>query len=362
MEALLTRVLASQPVATTGSSTQPKPVQLVEFNPDNADVDIEGWCKVTELIVKNKQLEGVDLLVALTGALKGRAASYLTQINLEELKWDAVKESLIARFCRPKVFQDYFDEVLRFQIGAKETAPEAGLRLWNMIERIPKTQMAEEAITGFAISVLCQKDGFVRRELNAHTITTKAHLFRILGGISLKRRQDVSDTQETDNKRPRLSDTRFPGKCHWCGIPGHRQVECRKRREDSTVTSRHQDASISVRPPEKTVICYTCGKSGHVTSNCPEKKTGGGAATPKEVNLCEQRLSRGTLRTSSVPESCISDPVIIGRDILENGVSVQINNDELVFSFKEQTNFCNSIAAKPDFSQIDTDLTDVKVR
>ncbi|CAH2085257.1 unnamed protein product [Euphydryas editha] len=422
MEILLTRMLATTqpPVAT--ASAQSSAVKLVEFNPDDADADIEGWCKITELIVLTKHLEGVDLLVALTSALKGRAASCLTKLNLNELTWETVKQSLMARFYKPKLIQDYFDEILRFQVGTKETAAEAGLRLWNMIETIPETRMPEEVITGFVISILCQKDGLMRRELSAYTVTTKPQLFRILRGISLKRRSEVTEIQEPDFKRPRI-----PGKCHFCGIPGHRQVDCRKRlREDSSGMTKQQDPSTATRAPEKTstVTCYICGQAGHIATNCKEKGKGGGATARGEVNVCEQRLSRGTLRTSSgesvsflfdsgsscslikqsysskfpgtvrndlvyltgiggdeiksttqissevnlgnfiklltfhvVPNSCLTDPVIIGRDILENGVSVEINNDNLIFHFKEQVNVCESTATQPDFTRIDTDLT-----
>ena len=58
-----------------------------------------------------------------------------------------------------------------------------------------------------------------------------------------------------------------------------------------------------------------------------------------------------------VPDSCLTDPVIIGRDILDNGVSVKINNDNLMFYFEEQVQVCKSIATQPDLTRIDTDLT-----
>lgn len=47
----------------------------------------------------------------------------------------------------------------------------------------------------------------------------------------------------------------------------------------------------------------------------------------------------------------------IGRGILENRVSVKINNYNLIFHFQEQVNVCESIATQPDFTRIDTDLT-----
>lgn len=110
---------------------------------------------------------------------------------------------MLARFCKLKLFQDYFDEILRFQIGINETAAEAGLRLWNTIETIPKTRIPEDVITGFVISVLCQKDGLIRRELNAYTVTTKPQLLRILRGSPLKQRSEITEIQESDFKRTR---------------------------------------------------------------------------------------------------------------------------------------------------------------
>ncbi|XP_075990321.1 uncharacterized protein LOC142985971 [Anticarsia gemmatalis] len=298
METLLARVLAVQaPVVSNNRSP------LLKFDPDDTESDIDDWCKVTEVIVQSKRLEGVDLLVALTGALKGRAATYITKLNLDEITWESVKEILIARFLKPKLIQDYFDDVWRFQIGAKETASESALRLWNLIEKIPQSTMCEEVITGFVISVLCQKDNLIRRELNAQTVTGRAQLFRILGGISLKRRLDA-EAQGPEAKRARLAE-KFPGKCHYCGLTGHRIAECRKRRNDAEPKT--QEASSSSRSTEKrpVVTCYVCGQSSHVATVCPDRKSNSGAAV-KEVHRCEHRSSRGTLKTSSDPLLLIS--------------------------------------------------------
>ncbi|CAH2109087.1 unnamed protein product [Euphydryas editha] len=213
------------------------------------------------------------------------------------MTWSVVKQSLMAKFSKPKLLQDYFDDILRFQSGAKETASEAALRLWNLIERIPKIEMPEEVVTGFVISVLCQKDRLIRRELNAHNITTRTQLFRILGGVSLKRRSDGVDTSEPETKRFR-SVERFSGRCNFCGITGHRFAECRKRRDNSGPAPHDVLSSSRISENTTSVTCYTCGQRGQVTTNCPDKKNGSKAAV-KVVQHCKHRPSGGTLQTSS---------------------------------------------------------------
>ncbi|XP_028172687.1 uncharacterized protein LOC114361739 [Ostrinia furnacalis] len=291
MEALLTRLLAASSVPSTSAGT---PTQLIKFDPEDADSDIEGWCRLTEIIVNCRKLEGPELLLALTHALKGSALTCLTKLNTSEIKWQPIQEMLKAKFSKSKLMQDYFDDVMKFQISNKETASEAALRLWSLIERIPKVDMAEEVITGFAISVLSQRDPLIRRELNSHVITTKAQFCRVLGGISLKRKYEDVDKRDTEPEIKRVRvDSRFSGLCHFCGVRGHKLEECRKRRDNP-------NSNQKFKLPEKdNITCYTCGKTGHISTTCQEKQAATDSRTKKEVHLCERRLPRGTLSTSA---------------------------------------------------------------
>ncbi|CAH2091862.1 unnamed protein product [Euphydryas editha] len=56
MKALLIRVLATTLTSIPSTSAQSGAVKLIQFNPEDADADIKGWCKVTKLIVKSKNL------------------------------------------------------------------------------------------------------------------------------------------------------------------------------------------------------------------------------------------------------------------------------------------------------------------
>lgn len=123
-------------------STVSDHISLIKYDPDEPEADIENWCRLTELIVRKKNLTGIDLLLALTSALKGRAATCLTKVNHNRLIWDDVKEILISKFAKPLVIQDYFDRVIKFAIAKDESASQAGLRLWQLIETIPDIEFS----------------------------------------------------------------------------------------------------------------------------------------------------------------------------------------------------------------------------
>lgn len=295
MESLLSRLLATAQPHTSNFNTT---ARLIRFDPDDADADIEGWCKITEIVVHSQKLDGAELLLALTHALKGRAATCLTKLQLSQLSWPQVKELLLAKFAKPMLGQDYFDEILRFQITAKETASEAAIRLWSLIERIPRTEMAEDILTGFVASVLCQKDSTIRRELHSHNVVPRAQLLRILNGISHKRRHESSEGYDGDTKKPRYLENRFNGTCHRCGKPGHKSMDCRHCRKRQDEPSSQVKASNRTPTPKSydknRITCYVCGQPGHVASSCPDRKGGSGvaAAAVKEVNVCELKWIR----------------------------------------------------------------------
>lgn len=393
MEALLTRLLAASQTPTANPSIP----TLIKFDPDDVELDIEGWCKVCEMIVTSKKLEGADLLIALTQALKGRASNVLTLLDVSQLTWPRVKEILLAKFSRPMQPQDYFDNILRFQMTTKETACEAAMRLWSAVERIPRVEMPEDIITGFVTSVLCQKDALVRRELNSQIVTSRAQVCRVLSGISTKRRQDGND-HEFEPKRFRSNEPRlFKGTCHSCGVPGHKQADCNRRRGDRNMPKLKEDSR------KTSPNCYACGNPGHLSSACPRRMSSSsstdGSTAVKEVHICECSHARSSLSTSLgetvsflfdsgsacslikaslvkkfpgishskkvvllgvgrgkllcdsqilspvsvqgiklsvlfhiVPDDATSESVILGRDILEDGVHVQMTNQNIIFS------------------------------
>lgn len=119
------------------------------------------------------------------------------------------------------MMQDYFDQVIKFQIDHKESPAEAGMRLWQLIEKIPEANMSDRVITGFAISVLSRVllcvlcVDKIRRELNSVVINDKGQFFRTLRGFTLKRKIEDIVSSDADTKRFR-STTVFRGSCNFC--------------------------------------------------------------------------------------------------------------------------------------------------
>ncbi|XP_045448328.1 uncharacterized protein LOC123664056 [Melitaea cinxia] len=264
------------------SNAPPHPVTvLVPFDPDDPNSDIEGWCRLSDAIISSKNLKGVDLIMTLTHCLRGRAATLLTKIPSSQYKWEDIQETLKAQFSRPMLIQDHFDSILKFQINANETPAQACLRLWQLIENIPDASLSEKVVTGFAISVLSQCDVQIRRELNSTVVNDKSHLFRVLRGISLKRKSELSELNDHDVKRPRATFS-FRGSCNICGRIGHRGADCRDR-------NKPQDKRVNQKPHP---TCYVCGEPGHVVSTCPKRidntKKEQVATGSKEVNACSK--------------------------------------------------------------------------
>jgi len=67
---------------------------------------------------------------------------------------------------------------------------------------------------------------------------------------------------QNKNKKPWK---KYKGNCNWCGIQGHKAVDCMKRKAA-------ENKPDGTRIPESQKKCYRCKANGHITRNCPEEK------------------------------------------------------------------------------------------
>lgn len=312
METIFQKIVENLTTSQTAQASLPK---LINFDPDEPEADIVNWCALCELIITKRNLEGVDLILALTHSLKGRSAMCLTKIQTDKISWPAIKEILISKFSKPMMMQDYFDQIIKFRIDVKESPAEAGMRLWELIEKIPDCNMPEKVITGFAISILSQCDDKICRELNSVVINDKNQLFRTLRRFNLERR--FEDPTSTGSKAKRFRITPFRGNCNFCGRLGHRARECRDKirfvSKSSPIPAKSDLQRLSVADSQPAVSCYVCGDPGHVVSGCPlryKKKEDGtpdaASTSSKQVNVCA-RTPHGVSQISGIQSPFLFD-------------------------------------------------------
>lgn len=73
-------------------------VALPEFDPDKTDADARSWCATADLCFADNPIEGGQLIVAISKALKGTASAWLASVSFPGMKWTEFKELFIARF------------------------------------------------------------------------------------------------------------------------------------------------------------------------------------------------------------------------------------------------------------------------
>jgi len=61
---------------------------LPKYNPDVAGEDATQWCAAVDIILRGKQLNDTALKLALSKALEGTAAQWLSQVCMNEQRYE----------------------------------------------------------------------------------------------------------------------------------------------------------------------------------------------------------------------------------------------------------------------------------
>lgn len=277
-------------------------VKLPPFEPSSEFADPEGWCAIVDLWVAKYEPDQMELIMALSRALKGEAANWMVSAKPVEKDWTSLKAEFLAVFAKPLDPLEQFSEAVN---GKKKTSEHTTLideMLHSMrtILALLKNRDSDEA---FAVLVACYfgstRESFVRRRFQAERPKDAKTMCSMLQGRLGKRSALSPSRPHTEAKRRAPSPKRekgshFSGRCHNCGRNGHRAIHCRRRRMPSTS---HQDS----RRENRSVSCYTCGKPDHISPNCPSASRKPRADIPeKRVSLCEkQPMPAGQLKLIS---------------------------------------------------------------
>ncbi|KAJ8974298.1 hypothetical protein NQ317_009538 [Molorchus minor] len=277
------RKLEQQLLLASTSSAMPSAtahthVKLPAFDPTSKFADAEGWCTIVDLWVKKSNPDVMDLVMTLSQAMKGEAASWLISAKPTEKDWTSLKAEFMAVFAKPVDPIELFSEAVNGKVNAPESIPLIDEMLHSMrtILSLLKNRESDES---FAVLVACYfgstRDGYVRRRYREERPKDAKGMCTMLQGRLGKRPALFPSGHHTGSKRRVLSpsskrDTNayFPGNCHYCGRSGHRASQCKmmsRRPHNSRVDSKANRSNGGT----KVINCYTCGKPGHISPDCP---------------------------------------------------------------------------------------------
>ncbi|CAH2211241.1 jg27892 [Pararge aegeria aegeria] len=274
-------------------------IVLPEFNPDRHDCDARLWCATADLCLDGNVLNGGQLIVMISKALKGSASTWLAQITYPGMTWAQFKELFTARFVNVETSAATLINLNNDKPQENETYAAYASRLVTLLLTRWKNVSIEQIAVSMVVAQLAQFDTRLQRLAFTTEITSRHQLQKELQAFSYLKRKAPMDTRTDDknNKRPKFSSQSLI-KCHACGKIGHKQAECRTRKTEArrptpvpTSTSADQRRQLN----GSSVVCYKCGNQGHIASRCTA--SGPSVTTPveKRVDLCEVKSPSGVL-------------------------------------------------------------------
>ena len=82
--------------------------------------------------------------------------------------------------------------------------------------------------------------------------------------------EEDSDGDDADGEDKALVSAGFKGRCHRCGMFGHKGWECPN---NNNKNQHGYQGNCLGQYGRKPVTCYRCGKKGHIAPLCPDQKT-----------------------------------------------------------------------------------------
>lgn len=289
------------------SIKEPNDIKLTlpEFYPNNVDSDAHSWCNTVDLCMEEKPLSGSGLIIVMSKALKGTAASWLAQNSFAGITWPQLKDLFLARF-------DSVETPATTVYKIFNEHPKEGKCLSSYANRILSSCWRPMSTDQIAITVTLAHTARIEPRLQRLAFTTEidsrnrlrlelmAFVYRKMGP-PIQEKSSIS----SDAKRPRLDPS--TRRCYNCGRGGHHAFECRStiNRDSSTAArlfsgSIHGSTGSTLQPKEaeaqkkiSVTTCYYCGEAGHIVTRCPKK---GAISTDAKA---ERRLDICTVKPAS---------------------------------------------------------------
>ncbi|XP_075215019.1 uncharacterized protein LOC142320922 [Lycorma delicatula] len=287
-----------------------KSVALPRFNPESAGSDSVAWCSAAELCLLENPLQGSELISALSKALEGSAAQWLSQVAIPGIQWPQLKELFVSRFGGQETATAVVLKIHQEAPTKDESVGAFGIRLRSSLKARWRSLTVDEIVNVVVLARLTHIDNRVERVALTSDIKTEAEFLSEMRGFSCTRKRPISASDNSSTSDLKRFKPAASGKCHFCGEIGHKKFECPKLKKKQAEQSSNHRGSKESSSSSRNVTCFKCGVAGHIAPNCTapgSSRSGPGnnkenGSVERRVNLCTVAAPTGILNHLDTPE------------------------------------------------------------
>ncbi|XP_046587818.1 uncharacterized protein LOC124292971 [Neodiprion lecontei] len=279
-------------------------IELPEFDPEKLS-DTRAWIRTADMCMSEHPLKGASLMNALSRAMKGEALSWLTQNVFAGINWNEFKEIFSLRFECPETLAAFLMNLNQEKPKKGEcVAAYSATMITSLMNRWKNLSMKQIAVS-FVISHISQFEPRLQRLAFTEEIETRNKLQKELKAVYyLKRKNSELHTEQcqTEAKRFKEKSSTSHLKCFTCGKIGHKSSVCYQRKEKKAASNVWQREASTSSDARKPITCFKCKEPGHYSSQCtgmnkkPSSGRFNGSNIERRVDICEVNSPSGILR------------------------------------------------------------------
>ncbi|XP_047537520.1 uncharacterized protein LOC125071355 isoform X2 [Vanessa atalanta] len=281
--------------------TEDKTITLPKFEPEVADSDARAWLATADICLSDRNIQGSQLVLILSKALGGSAATWFSQIAFPNMKWIEFKEIFLSRFDTLETCAATILNTLNSKPQEGESLAAYSSRLFTLLMSRWGSLGKEEIVVSLILAHIGQIEPRLQHHIFSEEISTRIKMQREMMAFSYRKRsyQEAAKTVTSaahDNKRPKLSS--ISTNCYSCGKFGHKSFECFSRTQDKQQTTPFSERPNTAVATRTSVTCFNCGVEGHVASRCSKASPVAPAAASsvvKRVDMCGVRPVTGII-------------------------------------------------------------------
>ncbi|XP_075210528.1 uncharacterized protein LOC142317866 [Lycorma delicatula] len=213
-------------------------------------------------------LQGSELISALSKALEGSAAQWLSQVAIPGIQWPQLKELFVSRFGGQETATAVVLKIHQEAPTKDESVGAFGIRLRSSLKARWRSLTVDEIVNAVVLARLTHIDNRVERVALTSDIKTEAECLSEMRGFSYTRKRPISASDNSSTSDLKRFKPAASGKCHFCGEIGHKKFECPKLKKKQAEQSSNHRGSKESSSSSRNVTCFKCGVAGHIAPNC----------------------------------------------------------------------------------------------